>query len=176
MKWKRNTYSFALTHFFWLWAFFSKTWQVFALPGAHQCATPLWLHWSHFQLETDLRALLNQWEELCWGCGQDCRQWWPRQLECMEAACIFCKQEPLFWAFYHKTALYIMKRLPWHPAATSTSKDPILLDTWNFIFPTSQVLVTFFWEENILTSKFLQMLLFQISVTLVFHSFLPLAV
>lgn len=85
--------------------FFSKTWQGFALPGAHHCATPLWLHWSHFQLQTDLRALLSQWEVLCWGYGQGCRWWWPRQLECTEAACIFYKQEPLFWVFCHKTTV-----------------------------------------------------------------------
>lgn len=108
--------------------FFSKTWQGFALPGALHCAAPLWLHWSHFQLQTDLGALLSQREEPCRRYGQDCRQWWPGQLKCMEAACIFYKQEPLFWVFCHKTTLCRMKRLPWHPAATNTSKEPVCLD------------------------------------------------
>jgi len=74
MQWERNIYSFVLTHFFCLCFFSGKTWQGIPLPGALHCATPLWLHWSHFQLQTDLRALLNQREELCWGYGQDCRQ------------------------------------------------------------------------------------------------------
>lgn len=73
MQWERNTYSLALTHLFCLCGvFFSKTWQEFAVPGALHCATPLWLHWSHFQLQTDLgattepagRALLGAWSGL----------------------------------------------------------------------------------------------------------------
>lgn len=51
-------------------AFFSKSWQGFALPGALHCVTVLRLPWSCFQLQTGLRALLNWWEELCWGYGQ----------------------------------------------------------------------------------------------------------